>query len=56
VLRWFHALVWLILAVAAFIGGFEVLGSGSTAKPFAWLSLIVYLIFMFMVLTNKTVH
>lgn len=53
VLRWFHALVWLILAVAAFIAGFDLFGGQSTAKPTALLSLIVYLIFMFTLLTSK---
>lgn len=26
IIRWFHALVWLVLAVAAFIAGFDILG------------------------------
>lgn len=46
VLRCFHALVWLILALAAFVAGFDGLGGESVAKPIAFLSLMVCLIFI----------
>lgn len=53
ILRWFHALVWLLLAASAFIAGFNVLGGESTARFVAFLSLITYLIFMFTLVTSK---
>ncbi len=52
VLRWFHALTWLLLAVAAFIAAFKVLGGAATARVVAFLSLIVYLVFMFIFATS----
>src|SRR6266487_2536539 len=56
ILRWFHALTWLLLALAAFIGGYDVLGGINLAKPIALLSLIVYLIFMITFTTSKPSH
>jgi hypothetical protein len=53
VLRWFHALVWLLLAAAAFVARFEVLGGAHTAQPLAWLSLVAYLTFIVTLLTSK---
>jgi hypothetical protein len=53
ILRWFHALVWLLLAAAAFIASFDALGGVGTARPVAFLSLITYLIFMATVVTSK---
>lgn len=46
IVRWFHALTWLLLAVAAFVAGFDILGGVQTAKPIAFLSLLVYLVFI----------
>lgn len=46
ILRWFHALTWLLLALAAFIAGFNVVGGTATARTIAFLSLLIYLIFM----------
>jgi hypothetical protein len=46
ILRWFHALVWLLLAIAAFLAAFNLLGGASTARMVAFLSLITYLVFM----------
>jgi len=46
ILRWFHALTWLLLAVAAFLTAFNWLGGAATARMVALLSLIAYLIFM----------
>ena len=53
ILRWFHALTWLLLSVAAFLSGFQVLGGTRTAKPVALLSLLVYIVFMIVFLTSK---
>jgi len=56
ILRWFHALTWLLLALAALIGGYNVLGGIHLAKPIALLSLIVYLIFMVTFTTSQPSH
>jgi len=56
VLRWFHALTWLLLAMAAFIAGYNILGGIHLAKPLALLSLIVYLIFLINFTTSKPSH
>ena len=53
ILRWFHALVWLFLAIAAFIAAFNVLGGSATARRVAWLSLVTYLVFMATLLTTR---
>jgi hypothetical protein len=53
ILRWFHALTWLLLAVAAFVASYNILGGINLAKPIALLSLIVYLIFMVTFTTSK---
>lgn len=53
ILRWFHTLVWLLLALAAFMAGFNILGGVGTAQPVALLSLLVYLVFMFAVVTSR---
>lgn len=46
ILRWFHALVWFLLAIAAFLAAFNVLGGTTTARIMALLSLLTYLIFI----------
>jgi len=46
ILRWFHALVWVLLAVSFFLRDREVLGGSGTANVLALLALGVYLIFM----------
>ena len=46
ILRWFHALVWLLLATTAFIAGFDILGGVQTTRFVAFLALITYLVFM----------
>ena len=46
ILRWFHALVWLLLAIAAFIAAFNVLGGASTSRIVAFLALMTYLVFV----------
>ena len=53
ILRWFHAGVWLLLALAAFIAGFNRLGGVRLAKPVALASLVVYLVFMAVFLTSR---
>lgn len=53
IVRWFHALTWLLLAIAAFVAGFDILGGVNTAKPIALLSLLVYLVFMGALATSK---
>ena len=52
ILRWGHALVWLLLAIAAFVTGFDVLGGARLGQPVALASLIVYLAFMFTMITT----
>lgn len=46
VLRWFHALVWLLLALAAFAAAFNVTGAIVVASVLALLSIVVYFVFM----------
>lgn len=53
ILRWFHSIVWLLLAAAAFIAGFNILGAATAARQIALLSLITYLAFMFTVATAR---
>jgi hypothetical protein len=53
ILRWFHALVWVLLGLAAFIAAFQKLGGARLARPVALASLIVYLVFMAVFLTSQ---
>jgi hypothetical protein len=53
VLRWFHALVWLFLAVTAFIAGFDIFGGANTAQFVALLALLTYLAFMVTLVVTK---
>src|ERR1041385_4532941 len=53
ILRWFHAFTWLLLALAAFVASYNILGGINLAKPIALLSIIVYLIFMVAFTTSK---
>ncbi len=46
ILRWYHALVWVLLAVSFFLRSGKVLGGSATANVLALLALGVYLIFM----------
>lgn len=46
VLRWFHALTWALLAAAAFIATFNVLGGTTLAQLLALLALAVYVVFI----------
>jgi hypothetical protein len=53
ILRWFHALVWMLLAAAGFVAGSGVEGGMNTAKLIALVPLAVYLVFMFTIVTSK---
>ena len=53
ILRWFHTLVWLCLATASWIAGFNILGGQATAQLVAFLGLITYLVFMAIIVTRK---
>lgn len=52
ILRWFHSIVWLLLAAAAFAAGFNILGAAA-ARSIALLSLFTYLAFLFTVATAR---
>lgn len=52
ILRWFHALTWLFLALAALIAAFKQEGGRLLARRVAFLSLIAYLVFMFTFVTS----
>lgn len=45
-LRWFHALTWLLLGIAAFVASDRALGGVSLAKPIALAALAVYSLFI----------
>jgi hypothetical protein len=53
ILRWFHALVWVLLAMSFLLRDGKVLGGPSTANVLALLALGVYLIFIAMVLISS---
>jgi hypothetical protein len=46
ILRWFHTLVWLFLAAAAFIAGLNLPGGVKSAQLAAEFALLAYLVFM----------
>ncbi len=46
IVRWFHALVWLLLALAFFIRGSGAPGSYGAANVTALLALVVYFVFI----------
>ena len=46
VLRWFHALKWLLLAVASFIAGFDSAGNAPLAKVISLSSPVAFFVFM----------
>lgn len=52
ILRWFHALTWLLLALSAWVAAFNLPGGARTAKVMAYLSLPVYLIFLAAFITS----
>ena len=53
VLRWFHGLVWLLLAVASFIAPLAELGGTTTATIAALLSLLCYVIFLVVLFRDR---
>jgi hypothetical protein len=53
VLRWGHSLVWLLLGLAAFVGGTGAFGGLPTAGGLALISVLVYIIFVMTMLTTK---
>jgi hypothetical protein len=46
ILRWSHALVWMLLAMSCFLRPVRLLGGVGAANLVASLALVVYLIFM----------
>jgi hypothetical protein len=53
ILRWFHALAWLFLALAAFLAAFNASSGLATARVVAFLALITYLVFMGTFITTR---
>ena len=53
ILRWFHALTWLLLALAAFIAAFKLFDGENTARFVAFFSLPVYIIFLLTFMTSR---
>ena len=53
ILRWFHALVWVLLALSCFIRPSQWLGGTATANGLALLALLVYGIFLVTVLRDR---
>jgi hypothetical protein len=53
ILRWFHALVWVLLALSCFIRPSQWLGGTTTANGLALLALLVYGIFLVTVLRDR---
>jgi hypothetical protein len=54
ILRWFHPLVWVLLALSCFIRPSQWLGGSATANGLALLALLVYGIFLVTVLSDRT--
>jgi hypothetical protein len=54
VLRWFHALTWLLLAMAAFAGSLDPPVSTGLVRFLALLALMVYTVFVVALLRSKT--
>jgi hypothetical protein len=52
VLRWFHALVWVLLALSCFVRGAGIFGGDGPANLVALAALPVYLIFMAALLSS----
>jgi hypothetical protein len=57
ILRWFHALVWVLLASSCFIWAEYLPGGDALAKALALLALLLYLVFIFtLALHRRTGH
>jgi len=52
ILRWFHAIVWLLLAASCFVRETGMLGGAGTANMIALAALPLYVIFMATSLTS----
>jgi len=50
VLRWFHAIVWLLLSAAAFAAAAP--GRARVAQVLGWLALLAYAVFLAVMLTS----
>lgn len=46
ILRWFHSVVWILLACSCFVRYFPQLGASQTADVLAKIALACYIIFM----------
>jgi hypothetical protein len=46
VLRWFHSLVWVLLALACFVQSGQIAGGGAVGGALAVLAGLLYLVFM----------
>ncbi len=56
ILRWFHALVWLLLALSCFIRPSRPLGGAATANVLASLALVTYVIFLGTAVADRAAH
>ncbi len=55
VLRWAHALTWLLLAVALLLTGTGLGGGGQTAALLGVLALVAYFSFLYVTMTTKQI-
>lgn len=53
ILRWGHALTWLLLAAALFVSGAGILGGGNTGSLLGVLALVTYLLFLYTLLQPR---
>lgn len=53
-LRWGHAAVWFLLAAAALVAGYDLLGGAATARLLALGGLAFYLVFLFSLITPRS--
>ncbi|MEZ4866635.1 MAG: hypothetical protein R3C14_35275 [Caldilineaceae bacterium] len=53
ILRWFHALTWLLLTLATLTAGLGILGGATTGKVLGLLGLAAYLLFLYTTITSK---
>ena len=56
VLRWFHPVVWLLLALSCFIWGEYIAWGGALADALAIVSLMVYVIFIITFMSGRRSH
>ena len=53
VLRWFHSIVWLLLALSCFIWGEYIAGGAALANVLAIVSLVIYVIFILTFISGR---